>query len=66
MPRSTGDFKRSKGIHDQLARLQGLPAIEIRSMSNTTGNQDNQIWDIQTALDAIGDALQEMISRLVS
>ncbi|MDG2424726.1 MAG: futalosine hydrolase [Phycisphaerales bacterium] len=48
------------------ARLQGLPAIEIRSMSNTTGNQDNQIWDIQTALDAIGDALQEMISRLVS
>lgn len=46
------------------ARLLGLPAIEIRSMSNTTGDQDAQIWDIETALKALGVAVPEMLKQL--
>jgi len=48
------------------ARLQGIPAIEVRSMSNTTGDQDQQIWDIQAALAAITDPLRDMVDRLIN
>jgi futalosine hydrolase len=42
------------------ARRVGLPAIEIRSISNTTGDRPAQRWDIAaafTALQRVGDAL---------
>ena len=48
------------------AGLRGIPAIEVRSMSNTTGDQDQQVWDIKTALDAIGAPLQDMIERIMN
>lgn len=42
------------------ARRVGIPAIEIRSISNTTGDRATQRWDIAaafTALQRVGDAL---------
>ena len=42
------------------ARRVGVPAIEIRSISNTTGDRAMQRWDIAaafTALQGVGDAL---------
>lgn len=42
------------------ARRVGVPAIEIRSISNTTGDRATQRWDIAaafTALQGVGDAL---------
>ncbi|MEY4941992.1 MAG: hypothetical protein RL254_173 [Planctomycetota bacterium] len=42
------------------ARRVGVPAIEIRSISNTTGDRATQQWDIAaafTALQRVGDAL---------
>jgi futalosine hydrolase len=42
------------------ARRAGVPAIEIRSISNTTGDRSAQRWDIVaafTALQRVGDAL---------
>lgn len=42
------------------ARRVGVPAIEIRSISNTTGDRANQRWDIAAAfaaLQRVGDAL---------
>ena len=42
------------------ARRVGIPAIEIRSISNTTGDRPAQRWDIAaafTALQRVGDAL---------
>ncbi|MEE2907404.1 MAG: futalosine hydrolase [Planctomycetota bacterium] len=47
------------------ARLQGIPAIEVRSMSNTTGDQDAQTWDLEAALKALRGAVPEMLKRLV-
>ena len=42
------------------ARRVGVPAIEIRSISNTTGDRATQRWDIAAAfaaLQGVGDAL---------
>lgn len=42
------------------ARRVGVPALEIRSISNTTGDRATQQWDIAaafTALQRVGDAL---------
>jgi futalosine hydrolase len=42
------------------ARRVGVPAIEIRSISNTTGDRATQRWDISAAfaaLQRVGDAL---------
>lgn len=42
------------------ARRVGVPALEIRSISNTTGDRATQRWDIAaafTALQRVGDAL---------
>ncbi len=40
------------------------PAIEIRAISNTTGNRDSQEWDIELALQNLGAAVQNSISAL--
>ncbi|MCH2153232.1 MAG: futalosine hydrolase [Phycisphaerales bacterium] len=46
------------------ARRLGLPALEIRGISNTTGDRNLQQWDLQAGLDAIGTAVESLISRL--
>lgn len=38
------------------ARRLGVPAIEIRSISNTTGDRPSQRWDIPRAFAALGTA----------
>ena len=46
------------------AGLVGVPAIEVRAMSNTTGDRDGQTWDLQAALDALGRALGEILGQI--
>ena len=44
----------------QAACQLGVPAIEIRAISNTTGRRDAQVWDLEAgceALSALADAL---------
>ncbi|MEE2912492.1 MAG: futalosine hydrolase [Planctomycetota bacterium] len=43
------------------ARIAGLPAIEIRTISNTTGKRDAQEWDIELALSNLGVAINAAI-----
>ncbi|MCH2138926.1 MAG: futalosine hydrolase [Phycisphaerales bacterium] len=42
------------------ARRLGMPAIEIRSISNTTGDRDTQQWDLPGALTALGWAMVDV------
>jgi len=42
----------------------GAQAIEIRSISNTTGNRDTQCWDLSLALHTLGDAVNKAITKL--
>lgn len=46
------------------ASLAGVPAIEMRAMSNTTGDRQGQHWDLPAALDALGSALREAMTAL--
>lgn len=46
------------------ARIAGLPAIEIRAISNTTGNRDTQQWDLDLALSNLGTAISAAINAL--
>jgi futalosine hydrolase len=46
------------------ARLAGLPAIEIRAISNTTGNRDAQNWDLELAFANLGVAINVAVSAL--
>lgn len=46
------------------ALLGGLPALEVRAMSNTTGDRANQHWDIPAALAALGHAIGGIVDRL--
>jgi futalosine hydrolase len=39
------------------ARRLGVPAIELRSISNTTGDRSRQRWEIAIALEALGAAM---------
>ncbi len=41
------------------ARRQKLPAIELRAISNTTGDRATQQWDLQAGFDALGKALHQ-------
>jgi nucleoside phosphorylase len=36
------------------ARRQRVPAIELRVISNTTGDREGQRWDLSAALTALG------------
>jgi futalosine hydrolase len=40
------------------ARRLGIAAIELRVISNTTGDRDRQQWDLPGALQALGDAVR--------
>ena len=47
------------------ARRLGLPAIEVRTVSNTTGDRAAQRWDVPTALRALGAAI-EMVATVAN
>lgn len=40
------------------ARRLHVPAIEIRTISNMTGNRSAQVWDLPTALRALGESVR--------
>ena len=46
------------------ARIAGLPAIEIRVISNTTGNRESQKWDLDLALESLGTAVNTAVTAL--
>jgi futalosine hydrolase len=48
------------------ANRLSAPAIEIRAISNTTGNRDTQNWDIPTALENLSKAIDDSIRALWS
>lgn len=46
------------------ARRLKVPAIEVRAISNTTGDRREQVWDLQAGLDALGRAVREALPLL--
>ncbi|MDP7070836.1 MAG: futalosine hydrolase [Phycisphaerales bacterium] len=46
------------------ARRLSIPAIEIRSISNTTGERESQQWDLKRALRTLASTLPAVLSRL--
>lgn len=46
------------------ANRVGAPAIELRVISNTTGNRDSQEWDIDLALNTLGQAVLDATTAL--
>ena len=41
-------------------RALGLPGIEVRAVSNTTGDRDRQTWDLVGGLEALGAASRRL------
>jgi futalosine hydrolase len=48
------------------AKRVGAPAIEIRVISNTTGDRENQEWDFELALNVLNKAVDASIHALWS
>jgi futalosine hydrolase len=46
------------------ARRLGTRAIELRTISNTTGDRDRQQWDLAGALRALGTAVRDALKAL--
>ena len=46
------------------ARIAGLPANEIRVISNTTGNREAQKWDLDLALESLRAAIHVAVAAL--
>jgi len=46
------------------ANRVGAPAIEIRSISNSTGERNQQEWDIDLALENLGPSVRKAITAL--
>jgi futalosine hydrolase len=46
------------------ARMLGVPAIEIRVISNSTGHRDRQGWDRPQALAVLGKAMPGILDRI--
>ena len=46
------------------ARLLKVPAIEIRVISNTTGDRELQKWDREAALTSLAEAMPSALDRL--
>lgn len=47
------------------ALLQGVPAIELRVVSNTTGDRDQQVWDLPAAFEGLATAMPLVEARLL-
>ncbi|MBC03727.1 MAG: futalosine hydrolase [Phycisphaerae bacterium] len=45
------------------ARLLGATAVEIRTISNRTGDRDRQGWDLETALGALETVAEALVAR---
>jgi futalosine hydrolase len=65
IPRRTGALAEAMEgaavVH--AARRLGTPALEIRAISNTTGDRAEQVWDLDRALSALGVAVRELVAR---
>jgi len=46
------------------ANRHGAQAIELRVISNTTGDRDSQLWNIELALKNLGVAVQSAVTAL--
>ena len=46
------------------ARRLGVPAIELRAISNTTGDREDQVWDLPGALSALGDGVKKAVGAI--
>lgn len=46
------------------ARIAGLPASEIRVISNTTGNREAQKWDLDLALESLRVVIHAAVTAL--
>ena len=46
------------------AHRVSAPAIEIRSISNTTGERESQAWDLDLALNNLGQSVNKAINAL--
>jgi len=46
------------------ARRLGVGAIELRAISNTTGDRDRQQWDLPGALEALGAAVRTALEAI--
>ncbi len=46
------------------ARRLGVPAIELRTISNTTGDRDRQVWDLRRGLDSLGPSVRAAIEAV--
>jgi futalosine hydrolase len=46
------------------ARRLGVPAIELRTISNTTGDRGSQLWDLPAGLAALREAVAEALRLL--
>lgn len=46
------------------ARRMRVPAIELRSISNTCGDRSAQLWDLQKALDSLGKAVRNAVAAV--
>ena len=42
----------------------GVPAVEVRAVSNELGEPDRARWQLRTGLDALRDALPPLLSAL--
>ena len=47
------------------AERAGVPAVEVRVVSNEIGEEDRSRWQLGLALDALEDALPEIVRALV-
>jgi futalosine hydrolase len=48
------------------ARRLGVPAIELRTISNTTGDRAGQSWDLARGLDALASASGRLVEMIRS
>ena len=46
------------------AALAGVPALELRAVSNAVGEADRALWRIGEALDVLGGAVRRLLEAL--
>ena len=46
------------------AALAGVPAVEVRAISNELGEEDRARWEVQTALERLGAVLPALVEAL--
>ena len=47
-----------------VANQMNIPAIEVRVISNTTGNRDEQVWDLPFALQKLSNVTEQVLQSL--